>query len=233
MMKSIHKHRTRLLKFGFHFGSGRNHGRIASWHRGGGLKHLYKFIHLGHYSSSLFKFSKLSSVTDHKRSAWVDLNLYSNGLLSYRLSSTYSHVDDGFSSSFLGSVLPGVFVNCVESFPNLGAAYARAGGSLAKVARHYPNGLTLLRLPSGAFRFFSNGSGCSLFSTVKFTPLVKNAGYNRRLGWRPIVRGCAMNPVDHPHGGRTRGGKIPSTPWARLAKGLRTSRSRSPKITII
>lgn len=52
--------------------------------------------------------------------------------------------------------------------------------------------------------------------------IIKKAGINRLLGWRPIVRGRAMNPVDHPHGGRTNGGISPRTPWGSLTRGIKT-----------
>jgi len=60
--------------------------------------------------------------------------------------------------------------------------------------------------------------------------IIGKAGTNRLLGWRPIVRGRAMNPVDHPHGGRTNGGITPRTPWGQLTRGVRTVKNLKPQI---
>lgn len=105
-------------------------------------------------------------------------------------------------------------------------------GSAAKVLRHR-GGLTQVRLPSGCQTWLANTVGATLGVTqLAQPPEWTRAGDAWRAGWRPHVRGTAMNPVDHPHGGgqgKTSGGRPGVTPWGRLTRGVKTARPRSSK----
>jgi large subunit ribosomal protein L2 len=142
------------------------------------------------------------------------------------------------SGSPLALFVPGSPLHLLEGrkgFLNL----VRSPGTGARLLRHYRHplsprrGMTLLRLPSGQLRLFPSthlaASGSSLPPPPP-RPLFR-AGDNRRRGYRPAVRGVAMNPIDHPHGGgqgKTSGGRPSSSPWGVYTKGVRTRSPRSP-----
>jgi large subunit ribosomal protein L2 len=118
----------------------------------------------------------------------------------------------------------------VELDPGKGGKYVRSAGTGARLLRK-PDGKALLRLPSGARIQVSLECTATLGRVAgedHRMEAIGKAGRNRNRGWRPTVRGEAMNPVDHPHGGRTRGGRPEVTPWGRIAKGKPT---RSKKKT--
>lgn len=113
-------------------------------------------------------------------------------------------------------------VSMLEVFPGKGIQYARSAGCFAKIIKfNAKRHIALLALPSGVKKIFS------LHITVFRQPTAlkkkrrlanTKSGYWRTLGWKPIVRGVAMNPVDHPHGGRTNTIKYPRTPWGLTTK---------------
>ena len=124
-----------------------------------------------------------------------------------------------------------------EMVPGRGAQVARAAGQSGRIRRkeREDGGHVLIRLKGG--KTVSVSSECTaMYGMVSAEEHARTkrgkAGRNRRRGWRPKVRGEAMNPVDHPHGGRTRGGRPEMTPWGRLAKGQPTvskgKKKRSP-----
>lgn len=113
-------------------------------------------------------------------------------------------------------------VSMLELFPGKGIQYARSAGCFAKIIKFNPKQhVALLTLPSGVKKIFS----MHIIVFRRPTALKKKrrlsntkSGYWRTLGWKPIVRGIAMNPVDHPHGGRTNTLKYPRTPWGLTTK---------------
>jgi len=118
----------------------------------------------------------------------------------------------------------------VELEPGKGGKYVRSAGTGAVLLRK-PEGKGLLRLPSGTRIEVSLECRATVGRVAgeeHRMEAIGKAGRNRNKGWRPTVRGEAMNPVDHPHGGRTRGGRPEVTPWGRIAKGKPT---RSKKKT--
>jgi len=130
----------------------------------------------------------------------------------------------------MGTILPlkeipvGTTVFNVELEAGKGGKYVRSAGTGAVLLRK-PEGKALLRLPSGARIQVSLECTASLGRVggeEHRRESIGKAGRKRNRGWRPTVRGEAMNPVDHPHGGRTRGGRPEVTPWGRIAKGKPT-----------
>jgi large subunit ribosomal protein L2 len=134
------------------------------------------------------------------------------------------------STMKLESIPVGMNVFNIELEPGKGGKYVRTAGAGARLLRK-PEGKALLRLPSGTRIQVSLECTATVGRVAgeeHRMEVMGKAGRMRNKGWRPTVRGEAMNPVDHPHGGRTRGGRPEVTPWGRIAKGKRT---RSTKKT--
>jgi large subunit ribosomal protein L2 len=228
------------LLYGFQFAFGRNRGLISSYHRGGGHKHRYRVVDRFRFLYPL-PAKVLAFHYDPCRSVVLALLLYTNGILSYLPATSGLHVNSFVPPVPLGVdklvlpkglsctirfIRPGVRISNLELYPSYGASIVRSGGLFASVVRRYEE-LSLVKLSSGEYRFFSVNCLCTVGSLqeAERSSFAHKAGYNRWYGNRPVVRGRAMNPVDHPHGGRTNGGMVPTTPWARTVKGQRTSRS--------
>jgi len=113
-------------------------------------------------------------------------------------------------------------ISLIELFPNKGVQYIRSTGSHGIILKmDLRSKRSIIKLPSGVKKFFSTFSICSLNSTALPTnKLFKNkkAGFKKKFGFKSIVRGVAMNPIDHPHGGRTKAIKYPRTPWGKTTK---------------
>lgn len=113
-------------------------------------------------------------------------------------------------------------ISNVEAVPGLGIQYVRSSGSFGKItSKNETTNSAILKLPSGVRKIVSTFSVIMLGSvSLKNKNLVKStkSGYWRNNGRKPIVRGVAMNPVDHPHGGRTKSIKYPRTPWGKTTK---------------
>jgi large subunit ribosomal protein L2 len=225
--------------------SGRNHnGRITVPHKGGGHKRKYRMI------DTLFNKRDISAKVetieyDPNRSAFISLVVYTDGERRYILASKQTKVGDTFIVSTgegdllngnrmsLKYIPVGTVIYNAEMKYNGGAAIARSAGSSLQVAAH-DEGITLLKMPSGEIRKVS--SLC--FATIgeasnpdHHLVVLGKAGRSRWKGIRPTVRGSAMNPVDHPHGGgEGRQGiglrRGPKTKYGKLAYGVRT---RAPK----
>jgi len=106
----------------------------------------------------------------------------------------------------------------------------KTAGSSARVLRHEDQRQrTRIRLPSGEERRVPESAYATIGQVAAKDHRLESigkAGTRRRCGIRPTVRGCAMNPIDHPHGGRTKGGRHDVTPWAKIAKGQPTRMDR-------
>mgnify|MGYP002784479118 CR=1 FL=1 len=132
--------------------------------------------------------------------------------------------------------LPGTFVSNIEAYPGSGSRYVRAPYSRAIIIRRLGTN-SIVKIPSGEIRKFK--AVCFGYKSLNDsffaykTPLLK-AGNSRKLGIRPHVRGCAINPVDHPHGGRTGESRPSVSPWAQLTKGYRTRLvEKNKKVVVI
>lgn len=231
---------SKKLRIGWISSSGRNHsGRICVHHRGGGTNksyyHLDLFRRINCYGFLVKKFKLFHYST------LIGLIIYENGLGSYILLSEIKDMRDKiYSGSFgkkvpltVGSALPLVFlklfsvISFIEVYPFSGSLLARAAGTSAVLTAHSSD-IASIKLRSGWNFKISNHCiatiGGASNKTHKFIPK-KKAGLVRSLGIRPTVRGVAMNPCDHPHGGGE-GKKSPpvsaKTPWSKLTKGTAT-----------
>ena len=222
--------------------SGRNNdGRITVRHRGGGHKHSYRIIDFRRSKDGVVgRIERLEY--DPNRSAHIALVLYADGERRYIVAprglSEGDQIESGESAAIrVGNALPlknipvGTVIHCVEMKLGKGAQLARsAGASVQYVGRE--GGYVLLRLRSGEVRRIHLECRAVIGEVGNEENSLRKlgkAGAKRWRGIRPTVRGVAMNPVDHPHGGgegRTSGGRDPSTPWGVPTKGFRTRKNK-------
>lgn len=222
------------LKYGLTKIDFRNNKGHALGHRGGGMKRKYKIINYKYVCYNL-RGIILSLVYDSFRSACSALVSYSNGVVCYIISVLGLYpgfiIYSGFNASitlgnsfYLWQIPLGIKISLIELFPNVGSKLVRSAGTFGIVLRKSKK-FSVLKLPSGELRLFLNtciatiGRISNSFS--KFQHYGK-AGVSRKLGYRPHVRGVAKNPVDHPHGGDTSGGRPSVSPWGKYTKGLVT-----------
>jgi large subunit ribosomal protein L2 len=174
---------------------------------------------------------------DPLRNTNIALILYKNGFLSYILASEKCNLNNIVISSIetldnlrpgdctkLKNIPTGSFVYNIELNPGTGGKLVRSAGLTAKILRQ-DSFYTYIRLPSGEERLFNNNClasfGILSNSDYRFKFFLK-AGLKRNLGYKPRSRGIARNPVDHPNGGRTKGGGPFKDKWGNLSKGRRT-----------
>lgn len=217
---------------------GRNmHGRITVRHIGGGHKRRYRLIDFKRQKDGVS--AQVERIEyDPNRTAFIALLKYEDGTFSYILAPQRLSVGDQVLAGDKVDIKPGnamplknmpvgTIVHNVEMKPGKGGQLARSAGTYAQlVGRDGVN--VILKLSSGEVRKISGA--CRATVGAVSNPDQKNinlgkAGRNRWLGVRPTVRGVAMNPIDHPHGGgegRTSGGRHPTTPWGKPTKGKKT-----------
>jgi len=222
---------------------GRNNvGRVTVRWRGGGHKRAYRIIDFKRR-----RFDVSATVErleyDPNRTAFIALVRYDDGELSYILAPQRLKAGDKVVSGDkvdikpgnampLRSIPVGTVVHNVEMKPGRGGQIARAAGNYVQLVGRDAD-YALLRLSSGEVRKVR--SECMATIGAVSNPDQQNinigkAGRNRWLGKRPSVRGVAMNPIDHPHGGgegRTSGGRHPVTPWGKPTKGKKTRSNKS------
>ena len=230
--------------------SGRNNtGKIMVRHRGGGAKKLYRIIDFKRYA-----FDKQAEVIaieyDPNRGPRIALIQYEDGKKSYILAAAGMKVGDKVLSSdkkieaVVGNRMPlehiptGLFVYNLEITPGKGGQMVRGAGNGAQL-QVVEGKFAQLKLPSGEVRLVKKENLATIGkvsnSDYKLVRLGK-AGRRRHMGWRPTVRGKAINPVDHPHGGgegKTSGGRDPVSPWGQSAKGLKTRKNKTTNKYII
>ncbi|RMF33613.1 MAG: 50S ribosomal protein L2 [Alphaproteobacteria bacterium] len=224
-------------------GGRNNTGRITARRRGGGAKRLYRIVDFKRR-----KWDMPATVErleyDPNRTAFIALLRYEDGGRAYILAPQRLAVGDQVIASARADIKPGnampftgmpigTIVHNVELKPGKGGQVARAAGTYAQFIGR-DGGYAQLRLSSGELRVVRQE--CMATVGAVSNPDNSNqdlgkAGRRRHLGKRPAVRGVAMNPIDHPHGGgegRSSGGRHPVTPWGKPTKGRRT---RSNKAT--
>lgn len=226
--------------------AGRNNtGRITVRHRGGGAKRQYRVVDFKRDVRDVAGVIKTFEY-DPNRNVPIALVVYKNGAKRYILKPEGLVIGDEILNSTkaearTGNCLPlrnvplGFFVHNVELQPGRGGKFARSAGSAVQLVGK-ENELAILKMPSSEMRTVSLDSWATVGSLARaeFRNLSwGKAGRRRHLGFRPSVRGMAMNPVDHPHGGgegRSKSNKHPVTPWGKCTKGARTRKRTSSAI---
>jgi large subunit ribosomal protein L2 len=218
-------------------GGRNNKGRITTRHRGGGHKRRYRVIDFRRNKDGIV--GKVERIEyDPNRSAHLALILYADGERRYIIAPKNVRAGDEIQSGQQAPIKPGnalpirnipvgTLIHCVELKPGKGAQMVRAaGGSAQMVARD--GAYASLRLRSGEMRKVHVDCRATIgevgHNEHNLRKLGK-AGATRWRGVRPTVRGVAMNPIDHPHGGgegRTSGGRHPVSPWGTPTKGKKT-----------
>jgi large subunit ribosomal protein L2 len=236
---------VKVLTEGLSSKGGRNNrGRITAYHRGGGHKRTYRLVDFRRV-----RFDVVGTIErleyDPNRTAFIALVNYEDGEQAYIIAPQRLGAGDKVISTLgtadvkPGNAMPlermpvGTIVHNVEMKPRKGGQIARSAGAYAQYVGR-DQGWAILRLNSGEQRRV-HGTCLATVGAVSNqdhsnTSLGK-AGRSRWLGRKPVTRGVAMNPVDHPHGGgegRTSGGRHPVSPWGKPTKGKKT---RSNKAT--
>ncbi|HOP47536.1 MAG TPA: 50S ribosomal protein L2 [Desulfobacteraceae bacterium] len=212
-------------------------GRMTSRHRGGGHKRKYRVIDFKRDKEGIA--AKVASIEyDPNRSANIALLHYADGEKRYILAPTKLSVGDkvvaGSGSEIrVGNAIPlremplGTYVHNIELNVGHGGQLARGAGAYAQLMAKEGK-YVQLKLPSGEVRMILQGCKATIGQVGNLDHekiSIGKAGRNRWLGKRPHVRGVAMNPVDHPHGGgegKSSGGRHPVTPWGVPTKGYKT-----------
>ena len=223
--------------------AGRNSsGRITVRHRGGGAKRLYRIVDFG--QEKIDKKAKVIALEyDPYRTAFLILLEYEDGDKRYRIAPFDLKVGDEVICSEkneikkgnrmkIKNILVGTIVYNIELEPGRGGKIVRAAGAGAKVLAHEGK-YTNLQMPSSEIRKVLQECYATI-GTVSYPEWryvkVGKAGRSRLKGRRPTVRGSAMNPVDHPHGGGEGkapiGLKYPKTPWGKHALGVKTRKKK-------
>ena len=222
---------------------GRNsYGRITTRHQGGGHKKLYRIIDFKRDKNDIE--GKVERIEyDPNRSSHIALVLYQDGERRYIVAPRKLSVGDSIisgdktplsigNSMSLLNIPVGTFVHCIEMRPGKGAQLARSAGASAQLLAKEGNYATL-RLRSGEVRKILTSCRATIGEVGHIEHNLRKlgkAGARRWRGIRPSVRGVAMNPVDHPHGGgegKTSGGRDPVSPWGLPTKGFKTRTNRT------
>ena len=218
-------------------GGRNNHGRVTNRHQGGGHRQHYRVIDFKRDKDGIP--GRIERVEyDPNRSAHIALVLYKDGERRYIiapkgvevgsdiLSGSEAQIKPGHSMS-LRQIPVGTMVHCIELKPGKGAQMARSAGTSAQLVAREGDYATL-RIRSGEMRKIHVECKATIGEVSNSEHNLRSlgkAGAKRWRGIRPTVRGVAMNPVDHPHGGgegRTSGGRHPVTPWGVPTKGFKT-----------
>ncbi|MBX6368682.1 MAG: 50S ribosomal protein L2 [Rhodospirillales bacterium] len=223
-------------------GGRNNTGRVTVRWRGGGHKQRYRLVDFKRRKDDVAATVERLEY-DPNRTAFIALVKYDDGELSYILAPQRLQAGDRVVSGERVDVKPGnamplknipigTIVHNVEMKPGKGGQIARSAGTYVQLVGR-DAGYALLRLSSGEVRMVRGE--CRATIGAVSNPDQQNinigkAGRNRWLGRRPAVRGVAMNPIDHPHGGgegRTSGGRHPVTPWGVPTKGKKTRQNKA------
>lgn len=225
---------------------GRNvYGRITTRHHGGGAKRKYRLVDFKRIDRDVE--GRIATIEyDPNRNVRIGLVFFASGAKRYILMPESIQVGDVIIASEHaepkpGNALPlrnipvGFFVHNIEIRPGSGGVLVRSAGSSAQILAKEGDYVTL-KMPSGEVRMVHKDCWATvgtLGSAAYKNIIIGKAGRKRHLGIRPTVRGMAMNPIDHPHGGgegRSKSGSHPVSPWGKGAKGTKTRRRKSPLI---
>jgi len=225
-------------------GSGRSGaGRISVRHKGGGAKRKFREVDFKRDKYGIE--AKVASIEyDPNRSSNIALLFYKDGEKRYIVCPDKLKVGDVIKSddtveieigncARLKNIPVGTIVHNIEMEPNKGAQIARSAGAYAQISG-FENGKVIMKMPSGEMRYINEMCFATIgqVGNIDYNKVnIGKAGRKRDLGVRPSVRGTAMNPIDHPHGGgegKTKGGRHPVTPWGKPTKGYKTRQKRKP-----
>ncbi len=223
-------------------GGRNNRGVVTTRHQGGGHKRIYRVIDFKRNKDEII--GKVSAIEyDPNRSANIALIVYADGEKRYILAPKGLGINDTILSGekadiivghalALGKMPEGTIVHNIELKPGRGGQIARSAGASAQILAHEGN-YTTLRLASGEMRKILSVCRATVGQVGNEDYNLVNigkAGRTRWMGIRPTVRGSAMNPIDHPHGGgegKTGIGRVaPMTPWGKKALGVKTRSSK-------
>lgn len=217
-------------------------GRITVRHKGGGVKKLYRIIDFGQEKINM-KAKVVALEYDPYRTCFIMLLEYEDGEKRYKIAPHEIKTGDEIICSpkavvkngnrmEIKNIPVGTFIHNIELEPERGGKIVRSAGSRASILAHEGR-YTTLKMPSGEIRKVLQKCYASIgmvsYPEWKYT-IIKKAGISRLRGKRPTVRGTAMNPVDHPHGGgegrQPIGLKHPKTPWGKPALGVKTRKKK-------
>ena len=240
---------VKALTEGLTKSGGRNNmGRVTAFRKGGGHKRTYRIIDFKRR-----KWDMPATVErleyDPNRTAFIALIKYQDETLSYIVAPQRLNVGDTViacekvdvkpgNAMPLKSIPVGTIIHNIEMKPMKGAQIARSAGCYVQLVGR-DQGYAQIRLSSGELRLVPDGCMASIGAVSNPDKMNENlgkAGRNRWKGVRPSVRGVAMNPVDHPHGGgegRTSGGRHPTTPWGQKTRGPKTRNNKSTDRLIV
>jgi large subunit ribosomal protein L2 len=226
-----------------------NTGRITTRHQGGGVKQKYRIVDFKRNKDDVVGIVAAIEY-DPNRNANIALINYVDGEKRYIIAPQQLEVGNKIVSGVaadikvgnameLRNIPEGTFVHCVELVPGKGGQMARAAGCSAQILG-FDGPYATLRLSSGEVRKVRNNCRATIgvvgnedYSLINWG----KAGRNRWKGIRPTVRGSAMNPVDHPHGGGEGktpiGRKSPMTPWGKKAMGVKTRKHKKASNALI
>lgn len=239
LMKSVKKNAGR-----------NNQGKITIRHRGGG--HNQKVRHLDFNRRDKMNVPAVVQTLEYDpgRSAFISLLSYKDGEKRYILAPDGVRVGETLLTAERTEIKPGnrmmvrhipvgANVHDIEILGQGGGQMARAAGAYA-IVQAQENDYTTLQLPSGEIRQVPGNSFATVgqvSNTDWMYVRIGKAGRSRHMGWRPSVRGKAMNPIDHPHGGgeghNPIGLKYPKTPWGKHALGVKTRNPKKSSIKFI
>ncbi|MCB1521295.1 MAG: 50S ribosomal protein L2 [Hyphomicrobiaceae bacterium] len=220
-------------------GGRNNDGRITTRHIGGGHKQTYRFVDFRRR-----KFDVPGTVErleyDPNRTAFIALIKYEDGTVAYILAPQRLSVGDSVvagekvdvkpgNAMPLASMPVGTIIHNVELKPGRGGQIARSAGAFVQLVGR-DGGWAVLKLSSGETRRVRQecmGSIGAVSNPDHSNAVTGKAGRTRWVGKRPTVRGITMNPIDHPNGGRTNGGKHWVTPWGKPTKGAKTRKNKA------
>lgn len=232
-----------------HKSGGRNNtGRITTRHIGGGHKQLYRMVDFRRDKDGIPAVVERLEY-DPNRSAHIALLKYADGERRYIIASNGMKSGDVVQSGSdapikSGNTLPlrniplGSTIHCIELKVGKGAQLARSAGAAVQLLAR-DGGFVTLRLRSGEMRKVHADCRATIGEVSNSEHNLRNlgkAGAKRWRGVRPTVRGAAMNPVDHPHGGgegRSKGGRHPCTPWGVPTKGYKTRKNKRTQKMIV
>lgn len=238
------KKSEKILTISNHRAKGRNNqGRITCRHKGGGHKRLYRIIDFKR--KNINSIGKILSIEyDPNRTSFISLVLYENGEKKYILTPENIIIGQKISSGIkslptIGNAIPlsniplGYHIHNIELKPGKGGQLVKSAGCFAIIVAKEKN-YVIIKLPSKEIRLIHK----NCFATIgkisnsdNSKIILGKAGRSRWLGIRPTVRGSAMNPIDHPHGGGEGkspiGKPCPLTPWGKPTLGKKTRKKKN------